>query len=242
MVSGIPKMTRSGYVTGHPGVPSDEVCAGFNRTVPETPVLARVLRGAIALLVIVVVVATLLAVASRSRMNPFNFFGFFTIQSNLILAAVYLLSALAPRALAEPTRSLVRAAATTYMVIVGIVYATLLAPSEEAGGVPLPWANVVLHVVTPVYGIVDWLLFRDRVRLRLDQLWVVLLYPAVWLVVVLLRGATDGWVPYPFLDPGEGYAAVVGYCVVILVAFVVVGGFVFWGSRIGRRVASQTAS
>jgi hypothetical protein len=102
-------------------------------------------------------------------MNPFNFFGFFTIQSNLILAAVYLLSALAPRALGEPTRSLVRAAATTYIVIVGIVYATLLAPFEEAGGVPLPWANVVLHVVTPVYGIVDWLLFRDRVRLRLDQ-------------------------------------------------------------------------
>ena len=209
---------------------------------PETPLLARVLRGAIVILVIVVVVATLVAVASRSQINPFNFFGFFTIQSNLILAAVFLLSALAPAALGEPARSLVRAAATTYIVIVGIVYATLLAPVEEAGGVPLPWANVVLHVVTPVYGIVDWLVFRDRVRLPLDRLWVVLLYPAVWLVVVLLRGATDGWVPYPFLDPEEGYAAVAGYCLVILLAFLVVGAFVFWCSRIGRRVVGQTAS
>lgn len=164
------------------------------------------LRGAIAVLILVAVVATLVDVASRTSINPLNFFGFFTLQSNLILTAVYLLSALAPTALGEPTRSLVRAAATTYIAIVGIVYATLLAPLEEAGGVPLHWANTVLHVVTPVYGILDWLVFQDRVRLPLHRLWVVLLYPAVWLLVVLLRGATDGWVPYPFLDPGQGYA------------------------------------
>ena len=121
------------------------------------------------------------------------------------------------------------------------MYATLLAPLGVAGGVPVPWANVVLHVVTPLYGIVDWLASRDRVRLPLDRLWVVLLYPAVWLVVVLLRGATDGWVPYPFLEPEQGYAAVAGYCLVILVAFLVVGSVVFWGSRIGRRVVSPTA-
>ena len=73
----------------------------------------------IAVLVVAAVVATLVEVASRTGINPLNFFGFFTIQSNLILAAVYLLSALAPAALGEPTRSLVRAAATTYIVIVG---------------------------------------------------------------------------------------------------------------------------
>jgi hypothetical protein len=100
----------------------------------------------------------------------------------------------------------------------------------------------VLHVVTPVYGIVDWLVFRDRVRLPLDRLWVVLLYPAVWLAVVLLRGATDGWVPYPFLDLDKGYAAVTGYCLVILVAFLIVGALVFWGSRIGRLAVSPAAS
>jgi polyferredoxin len=180
------------------------------------------------------------ATSADTSFRQANFFGFFTIQSNLILAAVYLLSALAPAAPGEPTRSLVRAAATTYIVIVGIVYATLLAPLGVAGGVPVPWANVVLHVVTPLYGIVDWLASRDRDRLPLDRLWVVLLYPAVWLVVVLLRGATDGWVPYPFLDPEQGYAAVAGYCLVILVAFLVVGAVVLWGSRVGRRVVSPT--
>jgi hypothetical protein len=192
----------------------------------------------VAVLVLVAVVATIADVASRATVNPVNFFGYFTNQSNLILAAVYLLSALAPTALAEPTRSLVRASATTYIAIVGIVYATLLAPLGAAGGVPVPWANTALHIVTPLYGVVDWLVFRDRVRLPLGRLWVVLIYPAVWVVVVLIRGATDGWVPYPFLDPAQGYGAVAGYCVGILVAFLVVGALVFWVSRVGRREVS----
>ena len=51
----------------------------FNRTVPQTPLVARVLRGTIALLVLAAVVATLLDVASRTSVNPLNFFGFFTI-------------------------------------------------------------------------------------------------------------------------------------------------------------------
>jgi hypothetical protein len=231
-------MARSGYVTGHCWNRSWAERAGFNRTVPPTPPAARVLRGVIAVLIVVAIVATMGDISSRASVNPLNFFGYFTIQSNLILAAVYLLSALAPTALDEPARSLVRACATTYIVIVGIVYATLLARLGAAGGVPVPWANVVLHVVTPVYGIVDWFVFRDRASVSLGRLWVVLLYPAVWLVVVLIRGATDGWVPYPFLDPGHGYAAVAGYCFAILVAFLVIGAVVFWGSRVGRRAVT----
>ena len=201
----------------------------------EVPSLARLLRAAVAALIVVTIVVTLVTVASQSPINPFNFFGFFTIQSNVILAAVYVLTSAAPRALGPVAASLMRACATTYIVIVGIVYATLLAPLGAAGGVPLPWANTVLHVVTPVYGVLDWFVFQDRVGLALRWLWVVLIYPLVWLVVVLVRGATDGWVPYPFLDGKEGYASVVAYCVAILVAFLAVGSVVFWGSRVGSR-------
>lgn len=199
--------------------------------------MARVLRLVIAGLVIVAVVATLVDAASRGSINPFNFFGYFTVQSNLLLAAAYVVLSLSTTVLGEPARSLVRACVTTYIVIVGIVYATLLAPLGAAGGVPVPWANTALHIVTPLYGLLDWFVFRDRVPLPLGRIWVVLLYPAVWLVVVLIRGATDGWVPYPFLDTSQGYATVAAFCVAILVAFVLVGSLVIWGSRVGRRTA-----
>jgi hypothetical protein len=51
-------------------------------------------------------------------------------------------------------------------------------------------------------------------------------------VVVIIRGATDGWVPYPFLDPANGYGSVAVYCVIIAIAFAVVGWLVLWYSRV----------
>lgn len=101
-----------------------------------------------------------------------------------------------------------RAACVTYIVLVGVVYAVLLAPLGAAGGVPVRWANLVLHVVTPLYAVIDWLLAPGGRRLPLRTVGVILVYPVLWLVVVLIRGATDGWVPYPFLDPTDGYGRV----------------------------------
>lgn len=70
---------------------------------------------------------------------------------------------------------------------------------------------------------VDWVLFADRKRLPYKWLWIVLVYPIVWLVVILIRGATDGWVPYPFLGPTTGYGSVALYCIAIA-AFTVLSG------------------
>lgn len=197
--------------------------------------IAKGLRILVALLVIAAVVATWAEAASRTTVNPFNLLGYFTIQANIVLAAAYLVSSLAGGRLGPTADTLLRAAATTYIVIVGLVYVTLLAPLGAAGGVPVPWANTALHIVTPLYALVDWLVFRDRVALPFNRLWWVLVYPVVWLVVVLVRGATDGWVPYPFLDPAAGYARVLGYVVAITVVFMVFGSLVFWLSRLGSR-------
>jgi hypothetical protein len=41
-------------------------------------------------------------------------------------------------------------------------------------------------VVTPLYGTVDWLAFRDQVPLPLNPFWVVLRCPLVWLALVLI--------------------------------------------------------
>jgi hypothetical protein len=90
----------------------------------------------------------------------------------------------------------------------------------------------VLHIVVPVYVVVDWLVFTDRTRLAFGNLWLVLLYPLVWSGVVLLRGATDGWVPYPFLDPATGYGSVLFYVAIIAVLVLVFGALVFWASRL----------
>lgn len=196
--------------------------------------LAAVLRLAVALAIIVAVVATFFEAAGRTTVNPFNFFGYFTLQSNILTAIVLLITALTALLGRAQSKTLVlaRAAVTTYMVIVGIVYALLLAPLGAAGGVPVAWANVVLHIIVPLYVALDWLLFADRPALSFRTFWVVLIYPVVWVVVVLVRGATDGWFPYPFLDPALGYGTVSLYCLGIAVAVVVVGAVVWAASRV----------
>lgn len=195
-------------------------------------VLFASLRLLVVITVATAIVATFFDTASRATINPFNFFGFFTMQSNIITAVVLLLAAVAtfrgrPQ---TPLLVLLRACATTYISIVGIVYNTLLAGLE--GGISLEWANWVLHVAFPIYAALDWILFGDRSAVPWRRLWVVLIFPMVWIVVVLIRGATDGWVPYPFLDPAQGYGVVAMYSIVIFIATVVVGALVFALSRV----------
>lgn len=50
-----------------------------------------------------------------------------------------------------------------------------------------------------------------------------MIYPLAWTVLTLIRGALDGWYPYPFLDPANGgYGAVVTTTVGIVVGFFVI--------------------
>ena len=181
---------------------------------------------------IVAIVATFADTATRATINPFNFFGFFTMQSNIIWLVVIAVTGIV--ALRGKTQFslllLARGCATTYMILVGVIYNALLAGQE--GGVALEWANNVLHIILPIYAVLDWSLFADRPPLAWKRLLVSLIYPMVWVVVVLIRGATDGWVPYPFLNPATGYGLVFTYVLGIAVLTVVTAAIVWALSRL----------
>jgi hypothetical protein len=176
------------------------------------------LRILAAALVVVAVVATLVSTPSVVLVN---FFGYFTVQGNLIGAAVAVVGAVRLLRGAAPTAAwmVVRWCAATYLVVVGVVYWALLAPLGAAGGVPVPWANLVLHALMPLLALVDLLLGPDRLRPSLRLLPLVLGYPLIWTAVVLVRGATDGWVPYPFLDPGQGYGVLAAWLALVAGVF-----------------------
>ena len=180
-------------------------------------ILFASLRSLAAAAIVVAIGAQFMSTASGTQINPFNFFGYFTIQGNIIAAVAFALSAIfifgkraQPRWL-----SYLRALATVIMAIVGIVYNTLLADAGLEGSFNVPWSNDILHIWIPIYAVADWVLFGDRIKLPFARLWVMLIYPVIWLVVILIRGATDGWVPYPFLDPASGYDSVAVYALII---------------------------
>lgn len=195
-------------------------------------------RIAVAVLMLAAVVRLLVNSVSEGDFVLWNFFGYFTIQNNLIGVAALLLAAPLTGRPRPAWLEYLRACAATYLFIVVTVYWTLLMPTSEDS--PWTWTNLLVHGISGVALVVDWLVEGPRRRLPARTVWVVLLYPAAWLAVVLARGATDGWVPYPFLDPENGYASVAVYVAAIFVIGALVGSAFFAATR-WRRIVPDSA-
>ena len=196
----------------------------------------RILVNSLRLIAVIAVVAAILGqwlVSSKLDDYVFwNFFGYFTIQSNIIVAVAFAATLVlaAQRKRQGVGLSVFRGAATVYIATTGIVYNTLLVSADVQTSVQ--WSNDILHKIMPLYAVLDWLLFSDRARLVFRHIWWFLLYPAVWTTVILVRGATDGWVPYPFLNPDLGYGVVALYCLGVAASIVLLGVLVVGMSRL----------
>ncbi|GAB2552187.1 Pr6Pr family membrane protein [Nocardia heshunensis] len=147
-----------------------------------------------------------------------NFFSYFTIQSNLIVLAVWIAVALV-----DPqgrSWQLVRCASTLYITITGIVYAVLL--QKISVGIAYPWTNDVLHRVTPLVALADWLLVPAALGVSVRLIGWLLAYPVVYGVYTLIRGPIVDWYPYPFIDPrDQGYGPMAIGLVFLVIGFVI---------------------
>ena len=161
--------------------------------------------------------------------NPFDYFGYFTNQTTLFTGVVLILAGVT-NLRGRPLRGglvLLRAMAATYLVVVGVIYNVLV---PGTGSAP-PWVSAALHIALPILVLADWILAPDRRPLAWRMIWVVLPYPVLWLTVVLLRGVTDGWVPYGFLLPERGIASLWLHIVGLLCAMLAAAALVWSLSR-----------
>ncbi|WP_402843997.1 Pr6Pr family membrane protein [Microbacterium sp. GXS0129] len=193
---------------------------------PRTAV--AVARVSVGLVVLGVLTYTFGLLSSTHRISLVDYFGFFTNLTSLLTALVLvatgataLLRRSTPLAL-----TLARAVATACMILVAVIY-NLLVPGT--GAAP-PWVSAVLHVVLPALMLVDWIVIRDHPGIRWRHFWLLLPYPVVWLVVVLIRGVTDGWVPYGFLLPERGWPSILLTSLGLLLALAGAGALV-WAVR-----------
>jgi len=176
----------------------------------------RLYRLGFGLLIIAAVIYQLAQISQWA-----NYFSFFTIQSNLIGAAVLLIGAIAMPG-ASRSWDLVRGAAAIYLILTGVVYNTLLTGVDVQTS--QQWVNNVMHRIIPIVMLIDFLIVPLAHRIRWREALVWSIYPLLYLVYSLIRGPIVDWYPYPFLDPREdgGYPRVAIYCVAILVGFLAV--------------------
>jgi hypothetical protein len=101
--------------------------------------------------------------------------------------------------------------------------------------------SVTLHLAFPLLLLVDWLVIADRPPLEWRRIWLVLPYPLLWVGVTLVRGVTDGWVPYGFLLPSRGVAQLAATVGMLMATLLVCASLVWAMSRIRVfEVAPQT--
>jgi hypothetical protein len=199
---------------------------------------ARLLFAA---LTIVAVLAQMLYVSQYSvDFDPFNFFSYFTILSNVFVSIVFIMSAyyVARGRKSSKTDDVLRGASVLYMAVTGVVYSLLLSGIDV--DLSLPWVNLQLHYIMPIVVVLDWLYQPQGSKLTTRRIIPWLIFPGLYLAYTLIRGLIVGWYPYPFLDPAQtgGYGGVVAYAIGILAALFALG-FLFMkvGNSLKRHVS-----
>ena len=175
---------------------------------------------------------------------------YFTVDSNVIvfgyfIGAVYWM---VRRGTSEAPAPRLRGAVVLYITITGLVAHFTL----NHGANPLPglvsgpdrlehWALFLVHYVTPVMVLLDWVLLKPRNASRWKDVPLWLAFPLGYAVLVLVRAALfpDFVTPYPyfFLDPTtNGYGWVAGQIALMTVEFALIAAAVVGLDRLGTLV------
>lgn len=155
--------------------------------------------------------------------NMIRFFSFFTILTNLLVTVYFTYLSVKPKlkpiALFEHRFSLT--AITTYITLVGLIFTISLRSLWKLEGLALIMSEVH-HTVVPLMVIIFWLMSLKQLNLKWSYLPLVLIYPSIYLVIVLIRGQFSGFYPYPFLDITTlGMQSVLLNCIVLMFVLLV---------------------
>ncbi|MEJ0092485.1 MAG: Pr6Pr family membrane protein [Methylocella sp.] len=151
-----------------------------------------------------------------------NYFSLFSIQTNLLVALVLTLACARPQAETLLLRPRVQSALVVYIIVVGVVFELLLRGPKSRGMQFV--SDGVLHDAIPILYVLYWLVFTSKGRLTWGDPALWLLYPLLFFVYTIARGAVFGIYPYSFIDVTKlGYPGVFINALVFLGVFFALG-------------------
>ncbi len=132
------------------------------------------------------------------------YFGYFTILTNILVAFALSAPLLSQRTKLHQffTKPAVRAAIALYIMVVAVVYHTLLRHLWEPQGLQLA-TDIAFHSVMPALYLIDWVFFAPKRPMQYKHIPYWVIFPFLYGVFTILRGAVSGVYPYPFLNVTE---------------------------------------
>ena len=141
--------------------------------------------------------------APRSvAMSIVDYFGYFTILTNLLVAVVLTGPVVAPGGAwarwAEDLRTTWTAAAA--ILVVGVAYHVLLSATYNPVGLAAV-TDLLFHYIVPTLYVAYWIAFTDVREARWTRFAPVLsVYPTAYFTYLVVRGQAIGTYPYFFVD------------------------------------------
>lgn len=171
----------------------------------------------------------------------FDYFTYFTIWSNILVAVVSIMLFRRPERDSFVFRVL-RLDSILMITVTGIIYNVVLAGSAKLQGLEVV-SNLFDHMLTPLVSVLVWLFVGPRGWISWRVIAASLVLPIIWLVFALIRGAFIDAYPYGFLDVATyGYGAVLTN-VLGVIAFAIVLCLILWGiDWVIRRIGQRTSA
>lgn len=213
---------------------------------------ARLFFGATAAIVTFGLILQLILVISTSSgegafestpARVVNYFSFFTVQSNILVAVTTGLLAMSLDRRGTVFRVL-RLDAVICIAVTGVVFHLALADLQELTG----WdklADVLLHTLSPILGPLGWLVFGPRHHLTARVVGLAVVAPVCWLGYAFIYGAVtedrngNDYYAYPFMNVQEhGYAVALFRCAIVAGLFLALA---FGALALDTRLPGQAA-
>ncbi|RXK61923.1 hypothetical protein ESA94_02620 [Lacibacter luteus] len=158
-----------------------------------------------------------------------RFFSYFTILTNIIVAVCFTSLALQKgKAFRFFNNPGVLTAVTVYIFIVGLIYNLVLRSLWNPQGLQL-LADNLLHSATPALALLYWLFFANTKQVSWKSTTSWLIYPLLYLIYVIIRGAFSNFYPYFFIDVSKlGYSKAFVNAFYVTVCFLLVSLLLLW--------------
>ena len=184
---------------------------------------------------------------AHNLFRPAEYFAYFSIQGTLIASVMMAYTGwLAWSGTAEKRQvTIARVSATTYSVVIALVYNALLrgTPGDiRDAGYDWPVVpNEIMHVWAAVFMLLDWLVVAGASQVRLRAAFWVAVFPLAWLAFSVTRGIVDGWWAYWFLNPNDegGLAGMFTYIGGITVLMISLGFILLGARKLISRIAAK---
>jgi len=154
----------------------------------------------------------------------FNFFTYYTIQTNILVVLVCIYGLIKNRK--GKIYNIILTGVTVYISITGLVFHLLLNDVYQPSGIN-GFANHCVHTFVPILTLVLWFINSNKIIIKRTNLLYFSVYPFIFLASSLIRGHFKGYYPYWFLNPtwkGVGsYFGVARISFLILLGFIVLG-------------------